>query len=230
MRVGFFFWQKVVADKPDAPDSTNNWSAPPLPPPSPVQVFTTTLSATVKTSTMPCCWWATVWAPGRSPTGSSRTGGFQTTRPCSFIPGCGLFQLPLSLSPLEAGARAGARRATSWWPVTAATCAASPTWPATRWSEESGEGPWRGRTGLEGPRVSTQAFSAKRFRWQVCQTDWPEPSLDAQSQTHTLDSVDLTFAQATFYTFSRLSCEPSGPPFFHPEFWCLIHFLIHFLF
>lgn len=98
MRVGFFFLQKVVSDKPDASDSTNNWSAPPLPPPSPVQVFTTTLTATVKTSTMLCCWWATVWAPGRSPTGSSRTGGCQTTRPCSFPPGCGLFQLPLSLS------------------------------------------------------------------------------------------------------------------------------------
>lgn len=96
----FFFWQEVVSDKPYAPDSTNNWSAPPLPPPSPVQVFTTTLSVTVKTSTMPCCWWATVWAPGRSPTGSSRTGGFQTTRPCSFPPGRGLFQLPLSLSLL----------------------------------------------------------------------------------------------------------------------------------
>lgn len=46
---------------------------------------------------------------------------------------------PLSLSnsviifslPLTAGARAGATRATSWWPVTAATSAASPTSPAT---------------------------------------------------------------------------------------------------
>lgn len=90
--------------EPDALNLNINWcSVLPLSPLSPVQVFTTTLTATVKTSTTPCCWWATAWVPGRSPIGSSRTGEFKTKPSWPFSPGCGSFHLSLSLSLISWG-------------------------------------------------------------------------------------------------------------------------------